>query len=107
MERLTKNKRQIMEALYDAAPEMLYGLEISRLAGIASGSLYPALRDLRRAELVETEWRAPEDDPDGQPLRFYRLSANGFALVKGLAEGNVQGTGWKRFLPATMNWTIS
>lgn len=107
MERLTKNKRKMIEVLYEEAPEALYGLEISRLASIPSGSLYPALRDLRKAELVKTEWRHPEDDPEGQPLRYYELTPNGFALAKALAEDKVSGVGWKQFLPTTMRWILS
>jgi PadR family transcriptional regulator, regulatory protein PadR len=101
VERLTGTKKKAIAVLYEAAPEALYGLEISRLASIASGSLYPALRDLRRAGLVETEWRAPDDDPDGQPLRYYRLSPNGFALAQELAADNVAGTSWRRYLSAS------
>jgi PadR family transcriptional regulator, regulatory protein PadR len=97
----------MLSALYEAAPEPLYGLQISQAAGIPSGSLYPALRDFRKAGLVETEWRAPDDEPDGQPLRYYRLSPNGFALATGLAEGQIQGTGWRRFLPVPLSGLIS
>ena len=106
MARLTNNKKKMLQAIYEAAPEAVYGLEIAKAAKIPSGSLYPALRGLRQTGLVETEWRAPEGDPDGQPLRYYRLSPNGFALVKGLADGSGKGTGWRRFLPATMRWAL-
>ena len=106
MDRLTATRRRILEGIYDSAPDAVYGLEISRMAQISSGSLYPALRDLRKAGLVETEWRAPEDDPEGQPLRYYTLSPNGFALVKALSAGTVEGTGWRKFLPATMRWAL-
>jgi DNA-binding PadR family transcriptional regulator len=99
VERLTKTKKKMFAVLYEAAPEPMYGLEISRAADIPSGSLYPALRGLRRAGLVETEWRAPDDDPDGPPVRFYRLSPNGYALAKGLADAKVDGTSWRQFLP--------
>ncbi|MEM9655582.1 MAG: helix-turn-helix transcriptional regulator [Actinomycetota bacterium] len=106
MERLTKNKRRMIEVLYRAAPEALYGLEISRLANIPSGSLYPALRSLRKAGIIHAEWRTPDDDPDGQPLRFYELTPNGFALAKGLNEGKVEGSAWRQFLPAAPGWEL-
>ncbi len=100
MERLTRKTKTILAVLYERAPMALYGLEIANAGKVASGTLYPALRQLRRAGLVEAEWRPPDDDPDGQPLRYYRLSPNGHALAKALADNSVAGTAWRAFLPA-------
>ncbi|MCP3858697.1 MAG: PadR family transcriptional regulator [Phycisphaeraceae bacterium] len=97
MERLTRNKKKILEALLAVAPDGdLSPSQISAAEGIASGSLYPALRDLRNDELVETEWRSP--DGDEQPRRYYRLTPDGVLLARAVEAGTIKGTSWRLLL---------
>lgn len=98
MQRLTTTRRKALAALLDSHPDPLYGLEIMHLTKVASGSLYPALRDLRQSHLVETEWAPTVDNPDGQPVRYYRLSPTGLALAQHLANGEAAGTSWRQYL---------
>lgn len=60
--------------------EPSYGLELAARLGQhktlldSDGTLYPLLARLRRANLVETEWRESESGP---PRRYYHLSEQG------------------------------
>ncbi len=105
MERLGRNIRKILLALYDIAPAEIYAVEIGERAGVVSGSLYPALRELRQDGLVETVWRPHDDDPEGQPLRYYKLSANGHALARALSSGTIRGANWRQFIPVVEGGT--
>lgn len=58
----------------------VYGFDIMDATGLASGSVYPALRRLEREGLVTSRWE--ETDPDdrgrGRPTRrVYRLTKAG------------------------------
>lgn len=60
-----------------------YGFEIMDVTGLASGTVYPALRRLESTGHVVSSW---EDEArataEGRPARrYYELSANGEALL--------------------------
>ena len=98
MRRMTRTKARILGALLDVAPSgELYGLELTKATSIPSGSMYPALRDLRTSALVEARWE--DDAGDGPRRRFYRLTPDGVALASALRDDQVVGTSWRRFLP--------
>lgn len=52
------------------------GLEVS------TGTIYPVLTRLRKAELVDTHW---EESPSGPPRKFYTLTAEGERELESLA----------------------
>ena len=60
-----------------------YGFEIMRAAHLPSGTVYPLLRRLEAAELVESEWeRAANAHDEGRPpRRYYRPTAAGRASL--------------------------
>ena len=102
MERLTSTRKRILQTLYENSPADLYGNELGEIAGIASGSLYVALAALREAGFIQAEWRAPKANSDGQPLRYYKLTENGYALAHAIKQDAIRGTEWRRFVrPAT------
>lgn len=60
-----------------------YGFDIMDLTGLPSGTVYPALRRLEKAGLVESEW---EDETqarkDQRPARkYYKLTGAGKAAL--------------------------
>ena len=60
-----------------------YGFDIMDATGLASGSVYPALRRLEEARLLSGKWEeAPAAHRSGRPQRrFYQLTEAGeFAL---------------------------
>lgn len=79
---LTQLRKGVLEycAMAYLRTEPTYGLQLAaRLSQHktlldSEGTLYPLLARLRKAELVETEWRESDAGP---PRRYYRLSEQG------------------------------
>lgn len=109
MKRYGKSQKRIMNALYEAgaipgAKTALYGLQLAQRTNTSAASLYPTLRELRNNGLVTDEWH----QPDGKKKRrYYQLSPNGFALAQADAAGEVKGTSWRQFLPASLRWRFA
>jgi len=60
-----------------------YGFDIMDVTGLPSGTVYPALRRLEKADLVESKWE-PEATArkDQRPARkYYKLTATGKAAL--------------------------
>ena len=74
---------QILAAIRDG---VAYGLDIVAHTGLKSGTVYPTLGRLAKADLVKSRWEAPERaEAEGRPRRrYYELTAEGEAK---LAEG--------------------
>lgn len=79
---LTQLRKGVLEhcVMAHLRAEPTYGLDLAARLGRyktlldSEGTLYPLLARLRRAELVETEWRESDSGP---PRRYYRLSEQG------------------------------
>lgn len=76
-----------------------YGFDIMDATGLASGTVYPALRRLERLKLVRSAW---EDDAAAQreerpPRRYYRMTGGGAEV---LAEGLKRFHGVRRLFTA-------
>lgn len=56
-----------------------YGFEIMKLTGLPSGTVYPLLRRLEKAELVRSRWEDQEGaHEDGRPpRRYYEATSDG------------------------------
>jgi DNA-binding PadR family transcriptional regulator len=85
MDRVRKLSPQalaVLRALSNRPSDWLYGLELAKLTGLQSGSLYPILIRLAGRGLLESQWLEPSDR--GRPPRHaYRICAAG---LKALAE---------------------
>lgn len=97
---MTKNRWKIILTLYEVAPDGLSGVDITRREGIPSGSLYPALRELRNGPLLQAEWEVPEDvNTDAKPLRIYKLTPDGVEMAKAKLDGRAESAaGWRQLL---------
>jgi PadR family transcriptional regulator, regulatory protein PadR len=62
-----------------------YGYELSRDTGLSSGTLYPLLMRLSDQGLLESHWQEPER-PGKPPRHVYRLTSEGLAFARGIAE---------------------
>lgn len=72
----------VLSALANRPADWLYGLELARLTGLKSGSLYPILIRLADRALLESRWIEPTER--GRPPRHaYRITAAG---LKALAD---------------------
>jgi PadR family transcriptional regulator, regulatory protein PadR len=75
LSRMTPATLDVLGALI-AEPPPTWGLRLVGLTGRPTGSVYPILERLERAEWISSEW---EDDPErsGPRRRLYRLTADG------------------------------
>ena len=70
------------------AYEIVHALSQADGLVTTEGTLYPMLSRLRKDGVVDTTWR---ESPSGPPRRYYRLSADGEALLDAFTVG------WERF----------
>ncbi len=70
----------VLEAISSARQSWSYGLEISKVTGLKSGSLYPILMRLDERGLLESCWLEPER-PGRPPRHGYRITKTGLAAL--------------------------
>ncbi len=65
-----------------------YGFDIMDVLGLPSGTVYPALRRLEEAELVESPWEEPRiAQRESRPARkYYALTRRGRERLAAAAE---------------------
>lgn len=89
-ERITQLRKGALElavlALLHQAPR--YGgkvVEDLTVGGldVSTGTIYPVLTRLKKAELVDTHW---EESPYGPPRKYYTLTAAGEAELQALTD---------------------
>lgn len=89
-ERITQLRKGALDlaimALIDARPR--YGGEVvDALAeaglDVSTGTIYPLLTRLRKAELVTTQW---QESPYGPPRKYYSLTDDGRRELAALAD---------------------
>lgn len=80
--RLTAQALKMLKLFMEQPRDKRSGAEISRLAGISSGTLYPLLARFERAGWLASEWETIDPSEEGRPRRrFYRLTAAGQAAA--------------------------
>jgi PadR family transcriptional regulator len=68
----------LLRVLLDDPNEPIYGLELSRRAGLKTGTIYPALARLEQVGWVESTWEVADPALVGRPRRrLYLLTAEG------------------------------
>ena len=78
--KLSAQSIAVLSALTLRPSDWLYGLELSRITRLKSGSLYPILIRLADRSLLESQWLDPSEP--GRPARHaYRISASGLAAL--------------------------
>jgi PadR family transcriptional regulator PadR len=78
--KLSPQTLTVLGALANRPADWLYGLELSRLTGLKSGSLYPILIRLADRALLESRWLEPAER--GRPPRHaYRITAAGLKAL--------------------------
>lgn len=90
--RITVPVARVLSAFVRDVDEDRYGLDLMRLTGLPSGTLYPILRRLQESGWVHAEWEPIDPAAEGRPARrYYRLTAQGAADARtALAELHAQ-----------------
>jgi len=83
--KLTYSTALVLQAL---ARGSHHGFDIMDATGLPSGTVYPILRRLDRERLVASRWEKQADAQRAQrpPRRYYRLTADGEAMLVQVAE---------------------
>jgi DNA-binding PadR family transcriptional regulator len=92
--KMTGPVQQVLRAMLEDAAVPRYGLEISKQAGLETGTLYPIMARLEGVGWVESHWEDPElSISDGRPRRrYYQLTKDGAEQARvALAEISARG----------------
>jgi hypothetical protein len=71
---------KVFGALLEDPQGWHYGYALSKITGLASGTLYPILMRLVDRDLLETRWE-PAETPGRPPRHVYRLTPDGAGLA--------------------------
>ena len=82
---ISRQTRALLIALLGEPLRWRHGYELSQQTGLKSGTLYPILMRLSDQGLLESKWQEPEH-PGRPPRHAYRLTSEGRAFIRGLAE---------------------
>jgi PadR family transcriptional regulator PadR len=75
---MTKQTERILEALLTDPSADWWGSKIAPIAGLKSGTLYPALMRMERLGWLRGRWEEIDPAEQGRPRRrLYRISAEG------------------------------
>lgn len=81
--RVTLQTLQVLRVLLDDPTDEHYGLEISKNAGLPTGSIYPILARLEAAGWVVSEWENIDEATEGRRRRrYYRLTSDGVEIAR-------------------------
>ena len=78
----------VLNALANRPSDWLYGLELAKLTGLKSGSLYPILIRLSDRALLESRWLEPLG-PGRPPRHAYRITGAGLKALAGADKARV------------------
>ncbi|MEU5940396.1 PadR family transcriptional regulator [Micromonospora sp. NPDC047548] len=86
--RMTIPVAKVLSALLAEPGTERYGLDLMKLTGLPSGTLYPVLHRLQDAGWLAADWEEVDPAVAGRPARrYYRLTAEGVvAARRALAE---------------------
>lgn len=90
--RITIPVAKILAAFLAEATEDRYGLDLMKVTGLPSGTLYPILQRLQEAGWVAAKWEEIDPVAEGRPARrYYRLTPDGAKHARiALAELHAQ-----------------
>lgn len=76
--RMTVPTQLVLSALLVDPTAEMYGLEIGKAAGLASGTVHPILARLEGVGWLTSRWEDIDTGAAGRPARrYYRLTASG------------------------------
>jgi len=76
--KMTPQTQAVLRALLERPTHELYGLQIGKAAGLATGTIHPILARLEGLGWLDSHWEDIDPAAEGRPRRrYYRLSADG------------------------------
>lgn len=87
--KLSSQSLAVLQALANRPADWLYGLELAKLTGLKSGTLYPILIRLADRSLLESRWLEPSE-PGRPPRHAYRISATGLEMLAAANESRLR-----------------
>jgi DNA-binding PadR family transcriptional regulator len=63
----------------------VYGFSIMEMAGLPSGTVYPAMRRLERDGMIRSHWEKQSiaDAEQRPPRKYYKLTTTGYSTLEG------------------------
>ncbi len=81
--RNTSATREVLEVFATSLGDEIYGLDIMRGTGIASGTIYPILQRLEGEGWLKSRWEDIDPAAEGRPARrLYSITGDGVAGAK-------------------------
>lgn len=78
---MTLPTQLVLRAMLDNPAQPMYGLQISQVAGLASGTIHPILARLEACGWLESHWEEIDPHQERRPRRrYYRLTPGGVEL---------------------------
>jgi DNA-binding PadR family transcriptional regulator len=78
--RLTLASLKVLHVFLENPQQQLAGVDIQKLSGVPTGTLYPIVLRFESAGWLESKWEDVNPREAGRPRRrFYWLTAEGFA----------------------------
>ena len=86
--RITVPVAKVLSVLLAEPDADRYGLDLIKITGLPSGTLYPVLHRLQAAGWVSADWETIDPTAEGRPARrYYRLTTKGVTAARqALAE---------------------
>jgi PadR family transcriptional regulator, regulatory protein PadR len=98
MRKLSTEARRVLLVLLDSPREETYGFELTRAAGLPSGTVYPILRRLEDTGWIVSRWEIlDEHRPGRRRRRYYRLTDEG--ILKSRQAVDVQAPALRLLVP--------
>jgi PadR family transcriptional regulator PadR len=89
--RITVQTLAVLRVLLDHPLQKYYGLELSKAAGLPSGSLYPILARLEQQGWLTSDWEQVDQRAAGRPRRrYYQLTGEGAAEAEQALAATVE-----------------
>ena len=106
---LTPTVRLIVERLLSQSEDdgWIYGLDLIEETELASGQVFPVLRDLARAGWAESKWESSGGDSESPRKRLYRATRDGAAAWNLLFHHDLVGEAPTDATPGPLAWTAS
>jgi DNA-binding MarR family transcriptional regulator len=93
--RITLQTLQVLQALLDGPADEHYGLKISEVSGLPTGSIYPILARLEAAGWVISAWEDIDEKAEGRRRRrYYQLTDEGAERARSEVDD-----AWQRLSP--------